>query len=164
VSTIAAQVPFSPTAVSTRQASAAFLFRYTSMRDMLGARSFVPPATATFTDVPVGHTFFREIEWMASRGLASGYGDGSFRPSGKVSRQAFAVFLYRLAQPTSFVAPSTPTFSDVGVSHPFRVELEWKVAEGVGAGFSDGTFRPTTGVSRQAAASWLFNFYWVSDR
>ena len=47
-------------------------------------------------------------------------------------------------------------FSDVPRDHPFHDEIAWLVDEGVAQGFDDGTFRPVTGVSRQAAAAFLY--------
>ena len=52
---------------------------------------------APFTDVGPGHAFFGPISWLASVGVAGGFGDGSFRPTAVVSRQAMAAFLYRMA-------------------------------------------------------------------
>jgi hypothetical protein len=53
--------------------------------------------TAAFVDVGVAHPFCREITWLVGEGIATGYGDGTFRPGAAVSRQAMAAFLFRLA-------------------------------------------------------------------
>ena len=53
------------------------------------------PASASFWDVPPSHTFFREIEALASSGITTGYADGSYRPNNPVTRQAMAAFLSR---------------------------------------------------------------------
>ena len=70
---------------------AAFLYR------MAGSPAWEPPEGAVFTDVGPGHAFFGPISWLASVGVAGGFGDGSFRPTAVVSRQAMAAFLYRMA-------------------------------------------------------------------
>ncbi|MCL2594040.1 MAG: S-layer homology domain-containing protein, partial [Promicromonosporaceae bacterium] len=83
---------FRPGAHVERQAMAAFLFR------AAGSPRFTPPATATFQDVPVGAPFFREIEWLYSTNITTGWHMGThqeFRPSANVERQAMAAFLYR---------------------------------------------------------------------
>jgi hypothetical protein len=82
---------FRPGASVSRQAMAAFLYR------LAGSPAFASPAAATFPDVPRGHPFFREIEWLSARGVAGGYDDGRFRPGASVSRQAMAAFLKRFA-------------------------------------------------------------------
>jgi hypothetical protein len=46
-------------------------------------------------------------------------------------------------------------FDDVGTAHPFCAEIAWMADEGISDGFPDGTFRPTTAVSRQAFAAFL---------
>ena len=54
-----------------------------------------PPAGSRFSDVGTGHPFYREITWLADRGVTRGYADGTFRPSAAVNRDAMAAFLYR---------------------------------------------------------------------
>jgi hypothetical protein len=44
------------------------------------------PATATFSDVPVGSTFFEQVETAACHGVLGGYADGTFRPGNPASR------------------------------------------------------------------------------
>jgi len=83
---------FRPGANVERQAMAAFLYR------AAGSPAFTAPATATFSDVPVGAAFFREIEWLYSTGITTGWDLGThreFRPGANVERQAMAAFLSR---------------------------------------------------------------------
>lgn len=64
--------------------------------DLWWRRQISPaPSTATFSDVPTTHPFFQEIEALAASGIATGYPDGTFRPSNFVTRQAMAAFLAR---------------------------------------------------------------------
>lgn len=74
----------------TREAMAAFLFRYADETE------YVPPAVARFPDVPVNHRFYREISWLAEQGITNGLGDGSFGSLQPATRQEVAAFLYRL--------------------------------------------------------------------
>jgi hypothetical protein len=113
--------------------------------------------TPTFPDVGVQHPFLADVEWVHARGVADGYSDGTFRPTTAVSRQAMVAFLYRLehvsgSEPTCTSAP----FSDVPIGDPFCGEIEWLSQSGIVDGFSDGTFRPTAPVSRQAMAAFLY--------
>ncbi|OWY63393.1 hypothetical protein B7486_53370, partial [cyanobacterium TDX16] len=85
---------FRPGAIVTRRAAAAFLHR-------LLDPTFVAPTAATFDDVAVGAPFFLEVEWLASTGITTGYGDGTFRPGAPVTRQSTAAFLFR----TSLLGP-----------------------------------------------------------
>ena len=44
------------------------------------------PATATFSDVPVGSTFYPFVETAFAKGVISGYSDGTFKPSSSATR------------------------------------------------------------------------------
>lgn len=143
---------FRPSAAVTRQAMAAFLYR------LAGEPDFDAPATASFSDVSTSHTFFTEIEWLASTGVTAGYEDGTFRPSAGVSRQAMAAFLYRLAGEPEFSSPEVASFADVPTTHPFFDEIEWLASVAITEGYDDNTFRPGSTVSRQAMAAFLSRF------
>lgn len=83
---------YKPTAAVSRQAMAAFLFR-------MSGDTFVAPAEATFADVPTTSALFKQIEWMAARGISTGTaqptGKPLFKANDPVSRQAMAAFLHR---------------------------------------------------------------------
>jgi hypothetical protein len=51
------------------------------------------PATATFTDVPTTHPFFRFIEALAASGVTAGCGGGNYCPNAPITRGEMAVFL-----------------------------------------------------------------------
>jgi hypothetical protein len=146
---------FRPAATLTRQAVAAFLYRYA------GEPPFAPPADPTFSDVGTAHAFFHEIEWAVDEGLVAGFSDGTFKPAGVITRQAVAAFLYRLRGEPPVGLPPTPTFSDVGPSNNFYAEIEWMAGTNVGGGFADGTFKPRSAVTRQSLSAFLFRFEWV---
>ena len=137
---------YDPTLVVSRQALAKMLYGY------FGA-DFTPPDDATFTDVPVGTPFRTEIEWLVAQGFVSGFGDGTFRPTAPVSRQAFAAMIDFRCEGAP--APEPPSFTDVGPTHPFVDPIGCMVATEVTTGFADGTFRPTLPVTRQTAAAYL---------
>lgn len=82
----AANAKFGPGDALKREQLAAFLFR-------ASAPSFTAPTTATFRDVPVGSTYFRSIEWVASEGLTTV--TGAYRPAAVSTREELATFLKR---------------------------------------------------------------------
>lgn len=49
-----------------------------------------------------------------------------------------------------------PSFTDVPPDNPFFVEITTMAGLGVAGGFSDGTFRPTAPVTRQAMAAFIY--------
>jgi hypothetical protein len=112
----------------------------------------------SFTDVPINSQFFREIEWMNDNEITTGFPGGVFKPSQAVNRAAMAAFMYRFDDydPEDFEPPATPTFSDVGPSHPFFEEIESLADHNILGGFPDGTFRPGAAVSRQAMSAFMY--------
>jgi hypothetical protein len=117
------------------------------------------PCTAPpFPDVPASNPFCAEITWLAEHDIAGGFPDGSFQPAATVSRQSMAAFLYRLRgmprgdDPTCATAP----FPDVPTNHPFCGEITWLADAGIAGGFPDGTYRPTTTITRQFMAAFLY--------
>lgn len=141
---------YHPTDPVSRQAMAAFLQRTVGGQvPVVGAPSF--------GDVPPSNPFFGEIEWAAAAGIAEGFGDGTFRPTQVVSRQAMAAFLHRLAGSPA-TNPGASSFSDVPPGHPFAGEIAWLVGAGITGGYPDGTFRPGAPVSRQVMAAFLQAF------
>lgn len=114
----------------------------------------------TFVDVPSTHPFFSEILWMVQAGITTGYADGTFRALAPINRDAMAAFLYRYAaaELSGYTPPATPLFRDVPRSHPFYTEISWMGEMGISTGYSDGTFRPSTPVKRDAMAAFLFRF------
>lgn len=144
---------FLPSRGLSRQAMAAFLYRY-------AGTDWTPEdgAAPTFPDVPADHPFHTEVEWMVATGLATGYTDGTFRPSTRISRQAMAAFTYRWGVTEGWTPSAEQGFSDVGADHPFFTEIQWTFELGVATGYDDGTFRSSTRVSRQATAAFLYRF------
>jgi hypothetical protein len=146
---------FGPTAPVSRQALAAFLARYQGAPVPAGGCPGAP-----FADVPADHPFCGEIDWLRLQGLATGYDDGSFRPTATVSRQAAVAMLHRLAGspgPGAACSGAGP-FADVPADHPFCTEIAWAVAAGIASGYGDGHFRGAGDVSRQAAAAFLHRY------
>ena len=141
---------FLPTAPMSRQAMAAFLYRYA------GDGWMPAEGTQSFTDVAPGHPFHHAVEWMAEVGLAEGYADGSFGATRPVSRQATAAFLHRLAGEP--VPTEDADFTDVFAGHPFATAIAWLQETGVTTGYADGSFGTTRPVTRQAMAAFLHRF------
>lgn len=52
-------------------------------------------------------------------------------------------------------SPGSQSFSDVGVTPPFRLEVKRLASTGIAAGYAGGTFHPIELVTRQAAAAFV---------
>lgn len=116
-------------------------------------------ATVGFRDVPGHHQFYKAITWMNERGITTGYTfDDTFRPKEKVTREAFAAYLYRLAGRPNVSLPSNSPFKDVKKSDQFYKEIVWLSQQNITNGWSDGTFRPKNHINRDAMAAFLYRF------
>ena len=60
-----------------------------------GLASYQPPDTASFADVPDSQWCFRQVEFLAGNGVASGYSDGTYGPEWLVTRDQMAVYIAR---------------------------------------------------------------------
>ncbi|MDO5617787.1 S8 family serine peptidase [Kocuria sp.] len=80
---------FKPNNQVTRDATAAIFYR------LAGSPAYSAPATSRFTDVRPGQQFYREIHWLAARGVTTGWPDGTYRPMNTTNRDAMAAFIYR---------------------------------------------------------------------
>jgi hypothetical protein len=67
--------------------------KITAMRVYYKLQISPDPATATFTDVPVGHPFHRFVEALVAAGITGGCGGGNYCPDAPVTRGQMAVFL-----------------------------------------------------------------------
>jgi hypothetical protein len=115
------------------------------------------PTQQTFSDVPASHPFWQWIERVAAHGVVSGYADGTFRPSDAVTRAQLAKIA---ANAAGYQEPvSSQTFSDVPLSHPFYAYIERMALHGGLNGYSDGTFRPGSGVTRGQTAKIVRNTF-----
>ncbi|MBG6179994.1 S-layer homology domain-containing protein, partial [Arthrobacter sp. CAN_A1] len=131
---------------------AAFMYR------MAGSPSYTAPARSPFGDVSTNNQFYKEISWLASTGISTGYPDGTYRPLGSVNRDAMAAFMYRMAGSPSYTAPARSPFGDVSTNNQFYKEISWLASTGISTGYPDGTYRPLTLVKRDAMAAFMYRY------
>ncbi|PKM65558.1 MAG: hypothetical protein CVU95_14595 [Firmicutes bacterium HGW-Firmicutes-2] len=87
-------------------------------------------------------------EWM-EKGLASGYGDGSFKPDNSITR---AEFMKLVNNAFGYTAEAEIRFSDVKEGMWYYNVIQKAVAAGYLGGYPDGTMQPENLISRQEAA------------
>ncbi|MHA7155020.1 S8 family serine peptidase [Arthrobacter sp. TMN-50] len=79
-----------------RDAMAVFMYR------MAGSPAFTPPTTSPFADVSTTQQFYKEMAWLAKRGISTGWngpnGTKTYRALTPVNRDAMAVFMYRFSR------------------------------------------------------------------
>lgn len=114
--------------------------------------------SAPFTDVAPDAWCAPAIAWAAERGIAGGYGNGTFGPDDPITREQLAVMLWRYAE--SPAAPSGElSFMDaeqIGVHA--REAICWAVESGVMSGKSGGVLDPKGLATRAQTAQMLKNF------
>ena len=111
-----------------------------------------------FSDVGANNRFAPAISWVADEGIASGYGNGEFRPDNFCTRGHIVMFLWNMAgnpEPTTEEMP----FSDVTMNNRYAKAILWAVETGVTSGYTDGTFRMDNECSRQHAVQFLYNYF-----
>lgn len=147
---------FRPVSAVNRDAMAAFMYR------LAGKPNFTPPATSPFADVAPSNQFFKEITWLAGKGISTGWaepnGTKTYRPLQAVNRDAMAAFMFRLAGSPPQTSGTAKTFRDVPDGTQFRGEISWLASAGVSTGWDDGTFRPVQAVNRDAMAAFMYRF------
>ncbi len=147
---------FRPTGPILREQMAAFLYR------LAGAGS-----TATscgLIDVPPTHTFAKEICWLRSEGVTTGYavaGGTEFRGSQPVLREQMAAFIRRFSGEPG-TSPSSPPFTDVQPGHTFYNDIAWLAANGISTGYDSGygcrVYSPSAAIQRGDMAAFLYRF------
>jgi hypothetical protein len=97
-----------------------------------------PTACAiTFTDVPVGHTFYANVRCLACRGIVSGYADGTFRPDNLVTRGQLAKIVSNAANFTE--PPGAQIFQDVAPDNTFYEWINRLTNRGYMTGYTCGS-------------------------
>ncbi|MFW7413728.1 SpoIID/LytB domain-containing protein [Demequina sp. SO4-18] len=146
---------FRPRSEVTRDAFAAFLYR------LDGSPTVNLPADSPFTDItPTNTDFYEEIVWLSQQGITKGWkvnGGTEFRPFDTITRDAMAAFLYRYKDEPSVTLPSSSPFVDITPTNTeFYDAIVWLDKTGISTGWSDGTFRPFDGVTREATAAFFY--------
>jgi uncharacterized protein YjdB len=93
---------------------------------------------------------FSQIFYLVDRGVIAGYADGTFRPNNPISRAEFITITNRAF---GYANTSTIDYTDVKTSDWFYGEIAKAKAAGYIAGFSDGSMRPGSQISRQEVAA-----------
>ena len=109
-----------------------------------------------FADVNAGHWASDLITEAASRGVISGYPDGTFHPDRTMNRAEFVTVLWNMAGKPDSNAPLP--FSDVKEDDWFRTQAAWAYETGCINGVTESEFRPYGTVTRVQAAVILYRY------
>ena len=136
---------FKPTDVLTRGAAAKIICNL-----ILGptTASALSASSAPFKDVPVSNTFAGYITYCAQEKIINGYPDGTFRPTGTLTGNAFMKMLLGALGYDSSIEGYTGANWQVSVI---------KQASGIGLDDGNDEFVGSQAVTRQEAALYAFN-------
>ena len=121
-----------------------------------------------FNDVSTQTPHYEDVQWLAIRGISTGYTDGSFKPFVNVARCDMAAFIRRLAKGNNWLDAATwkpseadwKAFVDIDPSTPHAEDVLWLAHSGISEGWDIGNgekeFRPYVSVARCDMAAFLY--------
>ena len=113
----------------------------------------VPEVPVNFTDIS-GHWAEATIRAAASAGIVKGYEDGTFRPGNTVTRAEFAVMLIGALGTEG--SAGTLSFNDRDRIPAWAApSIAEAVRAGIVSGYPDGTFRPSSNITRMEMAAMI---------
>lgn len=145
------ETTFAPTKNLERGQLASVLYRMNGNPAMSYGYRFPDVADGIFYSIP--------ITWAYDFGIISGYNDGTFGPSDKITREQLATMLYRYAGKAGYdtsVTGNIYDFSDGSSVSDFAKEaMDWAVGYGIISGEADGRLNPQGNVSRAVCATMI---------
>lgn len=152
---------FQPGETITRKTVAMILWRIMGSPEV--------PVDTLLTDVRLSDRYTQAICWAEDAGIITGYADGTFRGDGQLTRQHFAVMLYRFAKFAGYeLTPENSKqlgdFDDSAAIYSWaREACLWAVQNGLINGRANNTFDPQGNTSRAQLAVILARFLKKTD-
>lgn len=110
-----------------------------------------------FKDVISAHPYYDIIHEMRDKGIITGYGDGTFQPYIKISRQHAAVLIQRVKTLTPKVGYKA--YNDVPKTHPYYDAIMQLQQTGLIKADAKGNFNPDKELTRGEMALILANAF-----
>lgn len=111
-----------------------------------------------FTDVADNTWFMAPVEWAAEQKLVNGYGDGSFLPDGKITRERICNIIARYLRSQGVGAGEAgvmPFRDEASMAKDAIDDIYFCASLGIVNGRDDGTFDPTGEAKRSEVAKIL---------
>jgi len=124
-----------------------------SMPSMPGAPAATMANPNTFSDVSASYWGYAAISSLSSKGIVSGYSDGTFKPGSSITRAEFVSIIGKALKLQTH-NPAIPNFSDVTTSDWFYGSVESAVYAGIVQG-NGGAFKPNDPITREELAAIL---------
>ncbi|MBQ8587772.1 MAG: S-layer homology domain-containing protein, partial [Clostridia bacterium] len=109
-----------------------------------------------FSDEVIGAWYQQYLSVARQNGVVTGQGANIFGIGSQVSREDFAVMLYRALDKEAESADLTQFTDADSVSDYSRAAVAYLANMGVISGYTDGSFRPKAQISRAEAAKLVY--------
>jgi len=133
-----------------------YIFTFLLLLILTGITTAAPQQEAivtAFYDVSSSDANLVYINYMAKRGIISGFPDGSFHPSEGLTRAQAAVLVSKVSGQKA--KPGNSSFSDIDSSHWAATYINSAAAAKYITGFPDGSFHPDEILTRAQGISLL---------
>ena len=100
-------------------------------------------------DVPQGHWAYEAVEYCYEKGIVGGVSANQFGRDYQIRRGDFMLMLYNAVGRPAVSAGCT--FTDVSQSDYYYTALSWAQSAGLASGTGDGSYSPTSSVTREQA-------------
>ena len=147
---------FAPNVSLDRSMLATILWRIAGQPSVTG--------NSDFADVRPGMWYTDAITWAQENGVVQGVGAGQFAPGQNITREEFALMMFRFAEATgeNTIVPEDfdlTQFTDAGdISSWAKEAFEWAVYRGLISGTSSTTLAPSGSATRAETAAILTRF------
>lgn len=117
---------------------------------------FIRCPSLAFPDLDADAWYHLYTDEVITKGLMSGFEDGTFRPENTTTRAELVTVLWNLEKTpqVDFLIP----FSDVKEGAWYAEAIRWAASEEIINGYEDGTFRPDDLISRQEMAAIIYRY------
>ncbi|PID18982.1 Parasporal protein [Sporosarcina sp. P35] len=137
---------FNPGNTLSRQHAAVILSRAFNLLPVEEARR-------EFSDVPKTHRYYNEISAIANANIVGGYSDGTFNPTGQLTRSQMAMILVKAY---NLEGESEEKFKDVSPQHGAYKQIHILANHGITTGNEKGEFMPGIPVNRAQFSAFLY--------
>lgn len=115
-------------------------------------------ASSGFPDTE-GSWYTAAVDWAAEQKIIQGYQDGRFMPAKAVTREEFAVMLWRYAGQPKADGSASSKFTDADKIDSYAMDaMNWAVSNGILNGKGNDILDPTGIARRSEVAQMLMNF------
>ena len=143
---------FSPNSTTTRGQAVTMLYRMEGSPAVTGGAGFDDLTEDYYQDA---------VAWAAADGVVKGVSATRFDPDASITREQWALMLYRMAgEPIPYAGGLLEQFSDYDVTdydYAYAAML-WAVDNGLISGYGDSTLRPTATATRAEVCAMLMRY------